>query len=52
MKENGHQVAVVTPAGSPLFEKAKQNGVMVYPISFKPLARIGEYGTVKGDLHQ
>ncbi len=47
MKENGHQIAVITPAGTPLFEKARQNGLMVYPISFKPLARIGEYGRLK-----
>lgn len=47
MKENGHQVAIVTPGGSPLFEKAKQNAVKVYPMSFKALARIGEYGWLK-----
>lgn len=47
MKENGHQVAVVTPGDSPLFKKAKQNAVKVYPMSFKPLARIGEYGRLK-----
>lgn len=47
MKENGHQVAIVAPGDSPLFDKAKQNGLTVYPISFKSLARIGEYGRLK-----
>nr|WP_321495567.1 glycosyltransferase [uncultured Desulfobacter sp.] len=47
MKENGHQVAIIAPGGSPLFEQAKQNGLMVYPISFKTLARVGEYGRLK-----
>lgn len=47
MKENGHQVAIVAPGESPLFEQAKQNGLMVFPISFKTLARVGEYGRLK-----
>ena len=47
MKENGHQVVIVTPGDSPLFQEAKQNGLMVYPMSFKYLARIGEYGRLK-----
>ena len=54
MKENGHQVAIVAPGDSPLFAKAKQNGLTVYPMSFKSLARIGEYGRLKQifDLEQ
>ena len=47
MKENGHQVAIVAPGNSPLFQEAKQNGLMIYPMSFKALARIGEYGRLK-----
>lgn len=47
MKKNGHQVAIVSPGGSPLFEKAKQNGLIVHPMSFKSLATIGEYGRLK-----
>jgi len=47
MKKNGHQVAIIAPGDSPLFKKAKQNGLMVYPISFKSLAGIGEYGRLK-----
>ncbi len=47
MKGNGHQVAIVAPGQSPLFKKAKQNGLMVYPMSFKSLAGIGEYGRLK-----
>ena len=47
MKNNGHQVVIVAPGDSPLFKKAKQNGLMVYPISFKSLAGIGEYGRLK-----
>lgn len=47
MKENGHQVTIVAPGNSPLFENAKQNGLKVYPMSFKSLVRIGEYGQLK-----
>ena len=47
MKKNGHQVVIVAPGDSPLFKKAKQNGLMVYPMSFKSLAGIGEYGRLK-----
>ncbi|NWH04430.1 glycosyltransferase family 4 protein [Desulfobacter latus] len=47
MKKNGHQVAIVAPGDSLLFEKAKKKGLTVYPISFKPLAGIGEYGRLK-----
>ncbi len=47
MKENGHQVIIITPEDTPLFKKAKQNRLRVYPISFKPLAGIGEYGRLK-----
>jgi len=47
MKDNGHQVTIVAPGDTPLFERAKQKGLTVYPISFKSLARIGEYGRLK-----
>jgi len=47
MNENGHQVAIVAPGNSPLFKEAKQNGLKVYPMSFKSLVRIGEYGRLK-----
>ncbi len=47
MKENGHQVSIVAPGNSPLFENAKQNGLQVYPMSFKSLVRIGEYSRLK-----
>ncbi len=47
MKTNGHQVAIITPGDSPLFKKAKQNELTVYPISFKSLAGLGEYGQLK-----
>ena len=47
MKKNGHQVAIVAPGDSPLFKKAKKNGLMVYPMSFKALAGIGEYARLK-----
>ena len=47
MKNNGHQVAIVAPGDSPLFKKAKKNGLMVYPMSFKALAGIGEYSRLK-----
>lgn len=47
MKKNGHQVAIIAPGDSPLFKKAKQNELTVYPISFKSLAGLGEYGQLK-----
>jgi len=47
MKKNGHQVVVIAPGDSPLFKKAKKSGLMVYPMSFKTLAGIGEYGRLK-----
>lgn len=47
MKKNGHQVSITAPGDSPLFKKAKKSGLMVYPISFKPLAGIGEYSRLK-----
>jgi glycosyltransferase involved in cell wall biosynthesis len=47
MKKNGHQVVIVAPGDSPLFKKAKKNGLVVYPMSFKSLAGIGEYGRLK-----
>nr|WP_319395067.1 glycosyltransferase family 4 protein [uncultured Desulfobacter sp.] len=47
MEKNGHQVVIIAPGDSPLFKKAKKTGLMVYPISFKALAGIGEYGRLK-----
>nr|WP_321404512.1 glycosyltransferase family 4 protein [uncultured Desulfobacter sp.] len=47
MKKHGHQVVIVAPGDSPLFKKAKKDGLMVYPMSFKALAGIGEYGRLK-----
>lgn len=47
MKKNGHQVVIVAPGDSPLFKKAKKNGLMAYAISFKALAGIGEYTRLK-----
>ena len=47
MQKKGHQVVIVAPGESPLFKKAKQNRLMAYPMSFKSLAGIGEYGRLK-----
>ncbi|WP_321417295.1 glycosyltransferase [uncultured Desulfobacter sp.] len=47
MKNNGHQVVIIAPGDSPLFKKAKQNELKVYPISFKSLAGLGEYWRLK-----
>ena len=47
MKKNGHQVVIIAPGDSPLFKKAKKSGLMVYPMSFKTLAGIGEHGRLK-----
>ncbi|WP_026259819.1 glycosyltransferase family 4 protein [Desulfobacter curvatus] len=47
MKKNGHQIAIIAPAESPLFKKAKQNGLKVYPMTFKSLAGVGEFARLK-----
>lgn len=54
MKNNGHQVIIITPADSPLFKTAKQNGLKVYPMTFKSLAGVGEFARLKQifDLEQ
>lgn len=47
MEEQGHQVVVIAPLKSPLFLKARTHGLTTYPLSFKPLARLGEYGRIR-----
>ncbi|MCG8688259.1 MAG: glycosyltransferase family 4 protein, partial [Desulfobacterales bacterium] len=47
MLGQGHQVTIITPSQSPLFLKARQHGITVYPVSFRPLARFGEYSQLK-----
>ena len=43
MESQGHQVVIIAPKDSPLFLKARDHGISVYPMSFKGLGRINEY---------
>lgn len=43
MVGQGHQVVIVAPGKSPLFHKARDNGLPVYALSFRGLARLREY---------
>lgn len=43
MEKNGHQVVIVAPDGTPLFQKAKQCGFRVYAMSFNRMGLIHNY---------
>ena len=43
MEKNGHQVVLVVPDGTPLFQKAKKYGFRTYAMSFKPMGLINNY---------
>ena len=43
MADKGHQVIIVTPENSPLFERAKGFGFRLYPMSFNRLGTLGNY---------
>jgi len=47
MESRGHQVVIIAPDKSPLFLKAREKGIIVYPLSFQTLAQVGEYGRMK-----
>lgn len=47
MEAQGHQAVIISPLKSPLYIKGRSHGLTVYPLSFKPLARIGEYGRIQ-----
>ncbi len=43
MDKNGHQVVIVAPDGTPLFQKAKKYGFRVHAMSFTPMGLINNY---------
>lgn len=43
MANKGHQVVIIAPENTPLFQKAKGCGLKRYPISFKRLSAISDY---------
>lgn len=51
MKEKGHNLILVCPKDSPLFLKAKENGIKVYGIDFKPFSIFRNYNLLKNFLY-
>ncbi|WP_022664357.1 glycosyltransferase family 4 protein [Desulfospira joergensenii] len=43
MAEKGHQVIIVAPENTPLFDRAKGFGFRLYPMSFKRLGTLANY---------
>jgi len=43
MTQQGHQVIIVAPRESPLFNKARHQGLKVFPLQFKPIKIISDY---------
>lgn len=42
MQDQGHQMVVIAPRGSPLFTRSKEAGIQVYPLSFRGLTLRGQ----------
>jgi len=51
MKEQGHNLILVCPKDTPLFIKAKEYGVKVYGIDFKPFSFLKNYSFLKNFLY-
>jgi glycosyltransferase involved in cell wall biosynthesis len=43
MRDRGHQLVIIAPDGSPLFQRAKKQGLRVYAISFRRMKQISDY---------
>jgi glycosyltransferase involved in cell wall biosynthesis len=43
MSDKGHQVVMIAPDGSPLFQRAKKLGLRVYAMSFRRMNQISNY---------
>ena len=43
MRDRGHQVVLITPDGTPLFQRAKKQGFRVYAMSFRRMKQISDY---------
>jgi len=44
MSNQGHQIIIVAPKDTPLFDRAKSYGFRVYPVQFKRLGILSDYG--------
>ncbi len=51
MKEQGHNLILVCPKDTPLFIKAKEYGVKVYGVDFKPFSFFRNYNLLKNFLY-
>jgi len=47
MLDKGHQIVIIAPRDTPLFNRARAYGIRVYDISFKPLGTIQDYNRLK-----
>ncbi len=47
MEQQGHQVVIIAPKDSPLFNRAREYGISVYGISFKRFSLANEYSQLK-----
>ncbi len=47
MEQQGHQVVIIAPKDSPLFNRAREYGISVYGISFKKFSLTNEYSQLK-----
>lgn len=44
MSNQGHKIVIVAPKDTPLFDRAKSHGFRVYPVQFKRLSILSDYG--------
>ena len=51
MKDKGHTLILVCPKDTPLFLKAKEYGIKVYGIDFKPFSILNNYKFLKNFLY-
>ena len=43
MISRGHKVTLVAPKGTPLYDRAEENGIQVYPMEFRFLNRLSDH---------
>ncbi len=44
MSNQDHQIIIVVPKNTPLFDRAKSHGFRVYPGQFKRMGKLSDYG--------
>ncbi len=47
MKKNGHAIIIAAPQDTPLFTRAKSEGIKVYPVDFKRLGIFKDFASLK-----